>query len=530
MRSITNTTPLAMKSTAIVLLLLLPSAVFSQNVAVTATTLFEGEPTLAVHPTNSQRLAAAWIGVVLGQGAVIRTSTSSDGGLTWSSPIYIPHETNNDKSADPSLQFNNSGELFLCYIDYEGTNFTSGEIYVRKSTDNGTSWGNPVEVIADTDCPNKLCIDRPWMEVDRSGGPNDGTIYVTSMNADQPTLVSPPYNPFLSVSTDGGNSFGTPRYLDTTGYLAGSTISQPMPTPAIGADGTFYAAYPSYETSQSPFAHYYLASSTTQGVSLTHSNIYTVVMAGVTDPYAKKAGKLIADPSLANHLISINLSEDNGDVDIFFMETYDGITWTAPVRLNQDPVGNGKLQDLVWGEFNESGDLAICWRDRRNASSSGYQTETEIYGVVRYTDSVDFESDFPISSQQVNHDVILEGKGNDFMSVRFVGDTLYSVWGDVRTGTLNIYINRINVSTGTSSISEIWNEAAGSIIFPNPVAEELQLSEFDQSASYTIVDLSGKELRKITAAKTDVSTLGAGIYFVVRNSKSSTESFKFTKL
>ena len=96
------------------------------------------------------------------------------------------------------------------------------------------------------------------------------------------------------------------------------------------------------------------------------------------------------------------------------METFDGISWTAPERVNQDPIGNGSMQDLIWGGFNENGDMAICWRDRRNAPSTGYQTDTEIWGAIRFKDSSNFEPDFVISNQQVQHESILEGKGNDF--------------------------------------------------------------------------------------------------------------------
>lgn len=514
----------------VLLFTLISSFSFSQgNIAVTSTSIFEGEPTLAVNPQNSQQLVAAWIGVDLILGGVIKTSTSIDGGLTWTTPISTPHVVSGNASADPSLQYDSNGDVFLCYIDYDNTNFTNGQIVVRKSSDNGLTWASEVEAINVNDCPGKLCVDRPWMEIDRSGGPNDGTIYVTSMNPDQPTLVTAPYNPYLAVSTDGGASFNTPRYLDTLGYLAGSTIQQPMPSPAIGADGTFYAAYPSYETSQSPFVHLYLAYSTTQGVDIDHSNLYTVVMTGVSNPYAKKASQLIADPTLPNHLVALNLSEANGDADIFFMETFDAVNWTTPTRLNQDPIGNGKMQDLVWGEFNENGDLAICWRDRRNASASGYQTETEIFGIIKYKDSTDFEQDFVVSSQQVAHDVILEGKGNDFMSVRYAGDTLYAIWGDVRTGTLNIYINRYNVALGTSSISEVVGDSPKVSIYPNPASEQITIKNFALTSDVKLVSINGEIVQTVEVEKVDISALSPGTYYLIGQIASGSFKIPFVK-
>lgn len=485
------------------------------NIAVTSTSIFEGEPTLAVHPSNSQHLVAAWIGVDFILGGVIKTSVSTNGGLTWSTPQSQNHVVSGNASADPSLQFNSSGEVFLCYIDYDNTNFTNGQIIIRKSINGGLSWGAAVEAISVNDCPDQYCVDRPWMEIDKSGGPNNGTIYVTSMNPDQPTLVVAPYHPYIAVSTDNGASFNDPRYLDTLNYNSGSTIQQPMPSPAIGADGTFYASYPSYEPSQSPFAHIYLAYSTNQGTTIDHRNLYTILIPGATDPYAKLAGKLFTDPTSDNHIVRLAFSSLNGDIDLFYLETFDAVNWSAPVRVNQDPISNGKMQDLVWGEFNENGDMAICWRDRRNASADGYQTETEIYGVVKFKDSVDFESDFQISSEQVPHATVLEGKGNDFMGVRFSGDTLYTIWGDVRTGTLNIYLNRKNVREGTSSTVTVSQEKPIIQVLPNPVQNTFSIQSFDKAINYFILNNLGQKVMSIDNETVDISNLAKGNYYLV---------------
>lgn len=42
------------------------------------------------------------------------------------------------------------------------------------------------------------------------------------------------------------------------------------------------------------------------------------------------------------------------------------------MRVNDDAVANGKLQDMVWGAYNQQGHLAVSWRDRRQASTTGF--------------------------------------------------------------------------------------------------------------------------------------------------------------
>lgn len=485
----------------------------SQNINVSNANVFEGEPYLAIDPNNQQHLVAAWMGFKVGEAIVIKTKYSDDGGLTWSAATAIPHISGAISAADVSLEYDSNGSLFMCYVDYDNQNFTQGDIVVRKSIDGGITWGNAVSAASMTDCPNKLCVDRPWIAIDNSSGPNNGALYITSINANQPTLVSPPYHSYLVVSSDGGATFSDPRHVDTTDYLVGA-IPQAATSPVVGADGTFYASYPSYDTGQSPFAHYYLASSTTLGVDIHHNNAYTAMIQGVSEANAKKASKLLCDYSEPNHLALLLLGQESGDGDIYFMETYDAINWTTPFRLNDDAVGNGKLQDLVWGDFNENGDVAICWRDRRNGSANGYETETEIYCAIRYKDSTNFEANFPISSQQVQHDVVLEGSGNDFMNVRFVGDTIYSVWGDVRTGTVNIFLNKTSAATGTTSIQTIHSDEALMTIFPNPANGSFTIEEFNAYENCQLIDATGKVLTEIVSETTETTNVPSGTYFV----------------
>jgi hypothetical protein len=476
---------------------ILSSIVIGQNVLVSSDNYFEGEPSIAINPTNPQHLVAAWMGFQFGQKIVIKSAYSTNGGTTWSAPIFQAHLAPGNSSADVSLGFDHLGNAFMCYIDYDNVGFTQGQVVVRKSTDGGMSWGNAVEVINITDCPNKLCIDRPWMVVDQSGNAPLAPIYVTTMNADQPALITPPYNPYVSVSIDGGQSFMNPRVMDTLNYLAGTSITQPMPTPAIDGTGKFYAVYPSYVVSQSVYPRQILASSTNHGTTITHQIVYQGLNVGVSNSLFKRAGKLIADPAHPWHLAYCFLSEQNDQSDVYLMETTDGGgTWGTMQKVNQDPIGNNRVQDLLWGDFNESGDLVITWRDRRNAPNDGYDQASEIFAATKPFGAASVGLDYPISSQAAAHDTILEGSGNDFMSVVYAGDTCYAVWGDVRSGTLKIYLNKWNALTQQNSISVI-SEEYGLLTYPNPTSNLLFFKHtFSAPIELRIMNAQGVEVFK----------------------------------
>ncbi len=162
---------------------------------------FDGEPYLAVNPNNSQHIVVAWMSWIniLNQFK-IKTITSFDGGQTWSDAVEHPHTVSTYKSADPSIDFDNTGNVFLCYIDFDGSEPpVNGGVYIRKSIDGGLTWNPPVEVInADYD-GTKWPIDRPWIVIDKSNGINSGTIYVTSMNGNKQTHLLIPIYQFLQM-------------------------------------------------------------------------------------------------------------------------------------------------------------------------------------------------------------------------------------------------------------------------------------------------------------------------------------------
>ncbi len=170
------------------------------------------------------------------------------------------------------------------------------ELFILQiSTNNGQTWNTPVEVIHSNVDPGQKCIDRPWMVIDKSNSASQGTIYITTMNAKG---VIAGFNPYISISTDGGNSFNW-RYLDTTDYLSGPLIRQPMPSPTVATDGTFYAVYPSYVTSQSVYARALLAYSSNSGNSFNYHTVANYT-SGISDTLPKLGSFLTSN--LANQI------------------------------------------------------------------------------------------------------------------------------------------------------------------------------------------------------------------------------------
>ena len=486
-----------MKTALSFLLFFVANSLLSQNSNISEGDVFDGEPYVAIHPDNPQHIVIAWMGWVnLANKFQIKTRTSFDGGETWTETITLPHTVDGYSSADPCVDFNHRGEVFISYIDFTGlTPPVTGGVYISRSSDRGLSWGDPMEVISTSFDGDKWPIDRPWMVIDKSESEHQGHIYISSFNLNR---INPPYNPYLSISTDDGESFTT-RLVDDSDWLAGVLNPFPICSPTVNSSGVLFASYPSLVLSQSPFTQSFMAISTDGGISLSHKKIITDdPPSNLQDyPLAKKGALLISNPSDPDHVAFFYLSAHTGDLDVYLTESFDaGDNWTSPYRLNDDPINNDRMQDMIWADFDNDGDLIVSWRDRRNGGDSTYQAATEIWATYRDKDSMIFRSNFPITTQLIEHDIDLEAAGNDFMCIKLQDDLLNAAWGDIRDGELNIWFQRMNTKGVIVSTNQISSEEVPPIlIHPNPTPSLMHIVG-EQISEIYVYDLNGKEVLK----------------------------------
>jgi hypothetical protein len=94
-----------------------------------------------------------------------------------------------------------------------------------------------------------------------------------------------------------------------------------------------------------------------------------------------------------------------------------------------------------------------------------------------------------VISPQIAHDSILLQNGNDFLNIQFEGNKLYTIWGDVRSGALKIYLNVYNQLDSTNQTSLISSNLA---LFPNPCQDFIQLPERFSDLKFEIYQMNGQ--------------------------------------
>ncbi|HEX6536055.1 MAG TPA: sialidase family protein, partial [Gemmatimonadaceae bacterium] len=202
---------------------------------------YHDETSIAIDPTDSLRLVAAWqIPATIG--------ASTDGGVTWrSSPL--PGVERWQLSGDPVVGYDADGHAYALYIafdrpeDYDtlGKAAHRNGIFVNRSDDGGSTWRpEPTAVIEQPERAGVPFEDKPAFAIDRGRDPaRRGAVYVawTEFRRNESVIL-------FARSTDGARTFGAPVVLsdrpgspkDSVGAAEGTDV-------AVAPDGTVYVVW-----------------------------------------------------------------------------------------------------------------------------------------------------------------------------------------------------------------------------------------------------------------------------------------------
>jgi BNR repeat-like domain/Divergent InlB B-repeat domain len=223
-------------------------------------------------------------------------SASTNGGSSWSTPIYLGNPDctvagNYPNAWTPSLTSLANGTLVLAYIEFNVTKFVQipgslayggwgpyswavpfDRLVVTESYDNGVAWTRP-HVLNSSNNPglnaSAFAPLRPWVTAIGK------TIYVTWMNdsKDEYYSTSASAAVHLIVSKDGGATWGAQKDLTSFGSSGLEFSSNPSLT--TGASGELYVTYSTNVSYDSLHGIYYtdieVARSANNGTTFSYS-------------------------------------------------------------------------------------------------------------------------------------------------------------------------------------------------------------------------------------------------------------------
>jgi hypothetical protein len=330
----------------------------------------------AIDPTNSSYVYELWMGC----GNGIAFSRSSDGGLTFETPIIAPGAPSDCVECwDPAVTVGPTGTIYVVFMTAKNDqNFP----IVDASFDNGRTFPQSVSLLPPV---TKNWGDRPFI----AQGP-DGTVYVTwdygpsrsymnyiCSNNETCAFATGDLNAVIQWSKDGGKTWSSIVPINPN-FPAGGGDSAPILVEPNNRVDVLY-----------------------QGYTITNESTYTLVPAHEYFTYSADEGRTWSTPvmvgpsnltmSLAEWWIDGSLGMDSGgnlystfdtqgtyDIGWLSYSTNHGATWSPLVRVTPDSDNATHIMEVVGGA---SGTAYVGWL--ADNSSLGYAQYVQAYSTTK---------------------------------------------------------------------------------------------------------------------------------------------------
>ena len=468
-------------------------------------------PGLAVDPADPMHIVSVDVDLLDGECSF---KTSFDGGVTWPNggnfdapsgwtdpPCYQNFDSGGYAHGNASVVFGAGNNVYTAFSSHRGpyqrpeSGIIAGngdDSLVVRSTDGGRSFAVAVPAILGT-TPQPFNI-RPQVTVQRgAAGDGQDRVYVSAWRCQVISSGCSGGNDIREIwvarSDDSGQTWTAP--VRASGPTGGTTtggapsteqVNEPSQPVVDPRNGWVYVAYHRRDT-QPVVSNVEIARSTDLGQTWQR--------------FTAGPGNLATTPSLSfggNHpRLAIDASDgalyiayqDNrfgilagasqaaADQDISFVKSTDGgVTWSLPVRVNDDPVNNGAAQQVPRVEVAPNGRIDVVWFDRRNNSLVGsppapvasLATLGDIYYAYSSDGGQTFSANRRVTDRHLNQGVGLTGVGGytwygPVMAARG-NDQLLVAWTDSREGNFNnggqdIYLSNLDLKSAALPVKRL---------------------------------------------------------------------------
>lgn len=439
---------------------------FGRNLIVSrdASMPYENEPSVAVNPLDPENaIVAAHHTGVGDKFVVVGVYRTVDGGATWEGPVFLPLSQESDiGESDPAAAASPNGAFYVAYLSVGPRSidgfrlWQASDIMLAISRDGGATW-ETVKVAG----PEYL---------DLAGLANQG-IYVFGVLLDKEyiavgvdpetgeDLVVVTFSEFVDaydsnigervqtvrimavISRDGGVTWEGPfQVSDKMNLLDNPVRVVQGSNPAVAPDGTIYVAF--YYSGDDGWlegsAEILVYRSTDYGATW-EGPFVAAVLPGefpYRHPQANFRFWSSMFPSMdvaPDGTIYITYAADpdgpGGDPgDVFLVYSTDGgITWSQPIRVNDDEPGN--LQFFPWLDVDSQGAVHVIWGDTRNDPQG---IAFDVY-YARYTPEKGLGNNVR-ASDYTNNPLFGFFFQGDYYNVASEGGKVYVAWTDNRGG------------------------------------------------------------------------------------------------
>ena len=420
-----------------------PTGSTPPNVDVSRRSGNESEEAIAVNPTNPKNIVI-FTNIAEGTNGMFLAVTF-DGGQTWTRRIVGTNDNLGDTCCDPSLSFDEYGNLFMTYLfNVENT------VPVALSTDGGLSFN----VIAKIAQPAGLATTK-------AARAERGLFRFV----DQPTIIAG-HGEVWVIFNAGGPMFATGAPVTGLGQVGSFFAGEVVPGTnnctygdiSIGPAGQIMQVCTLTESGQGGGKLFVNVDPDGLGPAGFGDRVFvTNTHVGGFDFIPPQPDRSVdAEPGMAwdrtggahsgrVYLVySIERPNESDDLDIYVRYSDDGgATWSAGVRVNDDHTTNSQFMPKISLDPT-TGNIAVVWYDSRADLGTGGPGDTngipnddaQFWGAFSTDGGASFTPNIQISAGTSNsHD---SGNGIDFgdySGLSFYGGIAHPAWSDNSNST-----------------------------------------------------------------------------------------------
>jgi hypothetical protein len=366
------------------------------------------------------------------------STESYDGGLTWDGSVQGAGGSN---SGDPVALIGLDGTYYIGYI-----NNGSGQS-VSVSTNQGATYSAHLVANAGGELldKNHMWIDNcstspysnhlydAWTDF-HSYDPNDGQIG-------------------FSYSTNNGTTWSSVNYISTAINAGSHNQGVNITSGPNGEVYVIWAIYDDWPTDETAIG---MAKSLDGGVTFAPATRVINNIRGIRTTGLNKTMRCNSFPSMTCdisnreykgniYIVWTNVGvpgiNTGNDIDVYMARSEDqGVTWSTPIKVNQDPIGLGRQHYFPWITCDpKNGMLSVVFYDDRNVGAG----QAEVFAANSSDAGLTWE-DFKVSDVAFTPSPIpglADNYMGDYLGISAYDGWVYPAWADNRTGTVMTYVS-----------------------------------------------------------------------------------------
>lgn len=430
-------------------------------------------PGLAVDPADPRHVVLIEEDFLAGE---CDFHTSYDAGRTWTSghltvpgdfaqPPCRTFDSGGYAHFNKSVVFGTGQNVYTTFASHRGeqqrpeSNVVAGEgdsVIVNRSTDGGKTFQTGVVALEGAKDSRPFII-RPGIAVQPR--PQGDRLYVVGWSVNNPAGMGASSGAgdrkaVVAVSDDGGVTWSAP--VEAQG--PDEKVREITP-PVVGPDGAVYIAWRNRDDPANAPHPIVVAKSTDGGATWTRTPVGDVGPAPTSAPAPTGSSGFprMAIDARTGALYVVYVGFNFGDLDVIFQRSTDGGTsWSPPLRVNDDPRGNGVRQLTPQVFVAPDGRVDVLWTDTRVTPPSPIVPRPAGYADIYHAASADggatFSSNRRITDRSFNLDEGLLGRVGTYTwygpaEAPLGNDAVLVAWGGTRFSNVDTGNNDIMLAT-----------------------------------------------------------------------------------